>query len=111
MAVVDQEAFFEVGLPGVGVGGVEEGAGVPDICEGVVAFFLGDGVGQVAGGVHGAVEDADDAVAYFLTAEVGCENCCDVGVVGETGVVGLVGVLVLACSMMRTYGSTFSPPL
>jgi len=42
----------------------------------------------VAGGVHGAVEDVDDAVAYFLAAEVGCEDCCDVWVVGETGVDG-----------------------
>lgn len=48
MAVVDQEAFFEVGLPGVGVGSVEERAGVCDVCEGVVAFFFGDCVGQVA---------------------------------------------------------------
>jgi hypothetical protein len=88
VAVVDQEAFFEVGLPGVRVGGVEEGGGVCDVCECVVAFLLGDGVGEVAGGVHGAVEDVDDAVAYFLAAEVGCEDCCDVWVVGETGVDG-----------------------
>jgi hypothetical protein len=92
VAVVDQEAFLEVGLPGVGVGGVEERAGVCDVCEGVVALLLGDGVGEVAGGVYGAVEDVDDAVAYFLAAEVGGEDCCDVGVVGETGGVGLVGV-------------------
>jgi hypothetical protein len=91
VAVVDQEAFLEVGLPGVGVGGVEERAGVCDVGEGVVALFFGDGVGEVAGRVYGAVENVDDAVAYFLAAEVGGEDCCDVGVVGETGGFGLVG--------------------
>jgi hypothetical protein len=33
VAVIDQEAFFEIGLPGVGVSGVEERAGVCDVCE------------------------------------------------------------------------------
>jgi len=111
VAVVDQEAFFEIGLPGVGVGGVEERARVCDVCERVVALFFGDGVGEMARRVYGAVEDVDDAVAYFLAAEVGCEDCCDVGVVGEAGVVGLVGGSVWVESMVCTHGSTFSPPL
>ena len=49
----------------------------------------------MARGVDGAVEDVDDAVAYFLTAEVGREDRCDVGVVGEAGIVGLVDGLEL----------------
>ena len=49
----------------------------------------------MAGGVDGAVEDVDDAVAYFLAAEVGCKDCCDVGVVGGAGIVGLVDGLEL----------------
>jgi hypothetical protein len=111
VAVVDQEAFFEIGLPGVGIGGVEQRAGVCDVCERVVAFLFGDGVGEVAGGVDGAVEDVDDAVAYFLAAEVGCEDRCDVWVVGEAGFVGLVDGLTLVGSKVWTYGSTFNPPL
>ena len=72
MAVVYQEAFFEVGLPSVGVGGVEERAGDCDVCECVVAFFLGDCVGKMTGRVYGAVQHVDDAVAYFLASQVGC---------------------------------------
>ena len=53
----------------------------------------------MAGGVDGAVEDVDDAVAYFLAAEVGCKDCCDVGVVGEAGIVGLVDGLELITSI------------
>jgi hypothetical protein len=53
----------------------------------------------VAGWVDSAVEHVDDAVAYFLAAEVSCEDGCDVWVVGEAGVVGLVDVLALAYPM------------
>jgi hypothetical protein len=100
VAVVDQEAFFKIGLPGVGIGGIEQRAGVCDVCERIVAFLLGDGVGEVAGGVDGAVEDVDDAVAYFLAAEVRCEDRCDVWVVGEAGFVESVGVLALGSPMI-----------
>jgi hypothetical protein len=56
----------------------------------------------VAGGVDGAVEDVDDAVAYFLAAEVGCEDCCDVWVVGEAGFVRLVYMLELNTIICRS---------
>lgn len=68
MAVVDQKALFEVGLPGVGVGSVEQLARVRDVGERVVVFFLGNGVRKVSGGVDISVEDVDDAVACFLAA-------------------------------------------
>jgi hypothetical protein len=56
----------------------------------------------VARGVDGAVEDVDDAVAYFLTAEVGREDRCDVGVVGEAGIIGLVDGLELVTDVQQS---------
>jgi ethanolamine utilization microcompartment shell protein EutL len=55
-------------LPSVGVGGVEQRAGVCDVREGVVVFFFGNSIREVSGGVDVAVEDVDDAVADFLAA-------------------------------------------
>jgi hypothetical protein len=66
--VVDQQTFFEIRLPGVWVGGVEQRAGVCDVREGVVVFFFGDGIWEVPGRVDVAVEDVNDAVAGFLAA-------------------------------------------
>ena len=56
----------------------------------------------MARGVDGAVEDVDDAVAYFLTAEVGREDRCDVGVVGEAGIIGLVDGLELVTDVQQS---------
>jgi ethanolamine utilization microcompartment shell protein EutL len=68
MTVIDEQAFFEVQLPCVGVGGVEQRAGVCDVRERVVVFFFGDAIREVACGIDVAVEDVDDAVADFLAA-------------------------------------------
>jgi hypothetical protein len=55
----------------------------------------------VARGVDGAVEDVDDAVAYFLAAEVGREDRRDIRVVGEAGIVGLVDGLELVTDVQQ----------
>ena len=75
--------LVEVALPGIWVTGVFQGRGVRDVGEFVVGLVLGDGVGEVPGGVDVAVEDVDDGVAGFLAAEVGGEDGGYVGVVGE----------------------------
>jgi hypothetical protein len=59
-------------LPSVGIGGVEQRAGVCDVRERVVVFFFGDGIWEVTGGVDVAIEDVDDAVADFLASKMGC---------------------------------------
>ena len=68
MAVVDQKALFEVGLPCVGVCSVEELARVGDVGECVITLFLGNGVGKMSGRIYITVENIDDAVACFLAS-------------------------------------------
>lgn len=53
----------------------------------------------MAGGVDVAVQDVDDAVAGFLASVVRCEDCGDVGVVGEA-----VMVLVLGHNRLIEHG-------
>lgn len=83
MAIVDQEALFEIRLPCIGVGGIEQRTRVRDVRERVIFFFLGNGVGKVPRGVDITVENINDAVACLLTSQVRCQYGCDVRVVGE----------------------------
>lgn len=55
MAVVDEQTLFEVGLPGVGIAGVEQRRGICDVCESVVVFFFSNRVWEMSRWVDVAV--------------------------------------------------------
>lgn len=88
MAIVDQKTLFEIRLPCIGVCGIEQCTRVRDVGERVVAFFLGNGVGKMSGGVDITVENINDTVACFLAAKVCGQYGCDVRVVGESVIRG-----------------------
>jgi len=57
-------------------------AGEVGYCGVVVAGVVGDGVGEVSGRVHCAVQYVDYAVTNFLAGQVSCDDGGDVFVVG-----------------------------
>jgi len=44
LTVVDEQTLLKVALPRIGIRGVDQGAGVGDVREGVVLLHFGDGV-------------------------------------------------------------------
>jgi len=81
--IIDQEPLLEVALPCVWVAGVQQRAGVRNVCKVEVALLLGNGIWQVARWVDIAIKNINNAVAGLLTTEVGRKDSGNVRVVGK----------------------------